>query len=197
MDSTITSTTDVMPTLLAPVSADLCAACGSRLATDQRYCLECGERRGDPRLPVMNGRPPEPLPLQAPPARARGSRVSSGSTLIAGIGTLLLAVGVGVLIGRSNTSDQSAKAPPVQVVTLAGGGGAVAAGSPVASTSTPASSGATASSKAKKTTDSAAKAAGATTRAAAKTPPKVVQVGSSGTGKGYKNGKFTGDFFGP
>jgi hypothetical protein len=29
-----------------------------------------------------------------------------------------------------------------------------------------------------------------------KTKGKVVAVGQKGSGKGYKNGKFTGDFFG-
>ena len=28
-----------------------CANCGSPLAADQRYCLECGTRRGGPRIP--------------------------------------------------------------------------------------------------------------------------------------------------
>ena len=58
------------------------------------------------------------------------------STLIAIIGTLLLAMGVGVLIGRSGNST-SAKSPPAQVVTVAGAAGATAG----ATSTQPASSG--------------------------------------------------------
>ncbi len=37
----------------APVS-EQCPSCGAQMAADQRYCLECGLRRGDPRLPFMD-----------------------------------------------------------------------------------------------------------------------------------------------
>ena len=39
-----------------------CRACGAPLAADQRYCLNCGQRRGEPRveyrehLPARGGR---------------------------------------------------------------------------------------------------------------------------------------------
>ena len=31
-----------------------CPNCGARMAADQRYCLNCGHRRGEPRLPFMD-----------------------------------------------------------------------------------------------------------------------------------------------
>ena len=34
----------------AAAGSDRCAACGAHLANDQRYCLECGERRGQARF---------------------------------------------------------------------------------------------------------------------------------------------------
>ena len=62
--------------------SEQCPSCGAQMAADQRYCLECGLRRGDPRLPFMDavvfmdaikrpgrGRPTLPLPR---PSAARG-----------------------------------------------------------------------------------------------------------------------------
>jgi hypothetical protein len=52
--------------------------------------------------------------------------------LIAGVGVLLLAMGVGVLIGRA--SSGSAKAPPAQVISLGAATGAGAATTPTTTT---------------------------------------------------------------
>ena len=76
------------------------------MAADQRYCLECGQRRGDPRLPFMDAVVlmdtviKGPQRASAAPATRR-RRWSPNATLIAGIATLLLALGVGVLIGMA------------------------------------------------------------------------------------------------
>lgn len=170
-----------------------CAACGAVLASDQRYCVECGERRGPARVPVLDGQAQhvqeQPTARPAP----RRARMTVNSTLIAGIGILLLAMGVGVLIGRSGNST-SAKAPPAQIVTVAGGGGAAGTATTGTAAQTP-STGAATTAK-----SSGAPAAGGG-KSAAKTPsaapPKAVKVGSKGKGPGYKNGHFTGNFFGP
>ncbi len=72
---------------------------------------------------------------QAPPPRPPGPPAAAGSgdsgqrnnalTLIAGVGVLLLAMGVGVLIGRSGVAKQSTVAPEVVTVgSSASGGGA-------------------------------------------------------------------------
>src|SRR6476659_2589121 len=81
-----------------PAGFDHCPSCGALVANDQRYCLECGHRRGDPRLPFMDAvvfmdamnRPPEAASA-SPKSRKRG--VSPNAALIAGVGTLLLALG--------------------------------------------------------------------------------------------------------
>ena len=112
--------------------------------------------------------------------------MSVNNTLLAIIGTLLLALGVGVLIGRTS-GGSSSKTPPVRVVTVAGTAGG-------AGTATPQQgSGSTAA--------AAAKAKHASAHAAAapkhKVTLKVVKVGTPGKGPGYQHGHFTGNFFGP
>lgn len=121
-----------------------CANCGALLARDQRYCLECGTRRagmgallsdaGDPR------RPPAPLTTERITAEAPTPLLDSpwrlDAGLLAGVGCLLLALLVGVLIGRSGGGDDKQQAATPQVVTVAqpGAGGAAAA-TPAAFTS--------------------------------------------------------------
>jgi hypothetical protein len=79
--------------------------------------------------------PAVPPPASAPPASAgaRGGPPQRNNTLtlIAGVGVLLLAMGVGVLIGRSSAPKQAA-APPAQVITLAP---STSSGTPTTSTS--------------------------------------------------------------
>jgi hypothetical protein len=205
---------------LLPTMAQHCTRCGATLAADQRYCVVCGERRGEPRLPFMDGRTPAngatmtaPPVMEAPaaPPAASKSRFSAGTTLIAGVATLLLALGVGVLIGNAGKKDNgsaAAAAPSVITVNSGGGGAAVADTATTATTSTTSK----ASSSKKDTKAAAAKTdtkSAAEQQAAAKAvvsapagseipqaaAPKVTQ-GQKGTGPGYKDGKFTGDFFG-
>jgi hypothetical protein len=103
-------------------TAAQCAICGAPMATDQRYCLECGERRAPMSSVLMGGLPsspktaavPPPTTPPAPPLAPRSEppwQRNGVLTLIAGIGVLLLAMGVGVLIGRS-ASGKTATAPP-------------------------------------------------------------------------------------
>lgn len=178
--------------VVASASEERCAECGAPMASDQRYCVECGERRGEQRFPaVMES--PSATPPPRDPTNPRRSRMSPSSTLIAGVGTLLLAMGVGVLIGRSgNSSSTHGAGSGVQVVTV---GGAGAGASSATGASGIGAAGAAAAAK-----SSAAKSA--TSKSAIKPPkpsslpPAKVKVGSKGTGKGYKNGHFTGEFFG-
>lgn len=117
-------------------SGDNCPNCGASLAPDQRYCLACGNRRGDPRLPFMDAvvfMESAKRPVAADPAVAaarapdRRPFMSANASLIAGVATLVLAIGVGVLIGRSGDSGSSnAAAPAPQVITVGGGSGAAA-----------------------------------------------------------------------
>jgi hypothetical protein len=107
-----------------------CASCGMPLAADQRYCLECGERRaplssGVPAVAPSGDTPTQSTspPMQPPhmPAAAGTAGRGSTTTVIAGVGVLLLAMGVGILIGRSGNAKQAA-APAPEVVTVAGTG---------------------------------------------------------------------------
>ncbi|HXR28676.1 MAG TPA: hypothetical protein VN772_03780, partial [Solirubrobacteraceae bacterium] len=64
--------------------------------------------------------PPAPTGSSSPPAGAPEPPRNGTLTVIAGVGVLLLAMGVGVLIGRSSAPKQSAG--PAQVISVAGVG---------------------------------------------------------------------------
>ncbi len=111
----------------AVVMTEPCPACGAPLAPDQRYCLECGERR-NPMSSVMLGGPPRAgaaaSPPDTPPAQPPSGQRSDSPwqrnttlTVIAGVGVLLLAMGVGVLIGRAGAGKSAAA--PAQVISVA------------------------------------------------------------------------------
>lgn len=179
---------------LTPATGEQCTNCGARLAADQRYCVECGERRGEPRFSIADTAAPQAAPAPAAPVR-RHARLSPNGTAIAGIGTLLLAMGVGVLIGRtgdhSTTSDAGNQ--PVRVVNVP------SAGATTTPTATAAAAGKAA--KAKKAGKSGGGVKGIQTSSVEgkpkeKLPPPTVGLGDKGKGAGYKNGQFTGDFFG-
>ena len=189
---------------LTSVAGDQCPACGATLAADQRYCIECGERCGPPNYPAVATR--AQAAGNAVSDRSRRFTPSSGTTLVAGVATLLLALGVGVLIGHQAKSGNQpvAAKQPVQVVTVAGGGpaasGATAAGAGAAAIAKPAKAHKLSAAKRKATAKKSQAAVNKVlhpTKAAGKLPPANVKLGSKGSGRGYKNGKFTGDFFGP
>ena len=117
-----------------------CAHCGASLARDQRYCLECGTPRTYlsgmllERLQAPSAQPAQSV-QPSPAAWQRGNVL----TLIAGIGVLLLAMGVGVLIGRSGGSGSAGAAAPQVIVATptAGASGAASAPTPEATPTTP------------------------------------------------------------
>jgi hypothetical protein len=130
--------------------------------------------------------------------------MSANASLIAGVGTLVLAIGVGVLIGRSGENGSSTAANPTPQIIKVGGSGE--------ETATAATGGgkntALKSSKSKKSAKAkAATGSSGTTKAAeevlkpagnVKLPPPTVQKGGkceSGAA-GCQHGKFTGNFFG-
>ena len=109
----------------AATAAAHCPACNAPIAPDQRYCLECGERLapvsgflrgqgadGAPRQPPSPRTPTTPpgTPAAANPAAAPRSNLLG---VLAGVGVLLLAMGVGVLIGRAGNSHPAAAKPEV------------------------------------------------------------------------------------
>jgi hypothetical protein len=123
-------------------AAEPCRSCGAPMAADQRYCLQCGERRGA-MSSVLAGGPAggpqraqgqptqSPAPGQPPSHSDASQQRSNTLTVIAGVGVLMLAMGVGVLIGRAGASKPTAS--PAQVIS-------VATGQPGASTPTAAES---------------------------------------------------------
>jgi hypothetical protein len=179
------------------------------MATDQRYCLECGRRRGDPRLPFMDAvvlmdavnRPAQDSP--PPPSKRKRTGVSPNAALIAGVGTLLLALGIGVLIGRAGHQEfaQTAAAAP-QVIKVGGGGEEASAGSKGKTTT----GGSAANAKTKKQKDAALKDAESHPAAEevlkpagdVKLPPAAVKPGDKCEqgAAGCQGGEFTGNFFG-
>jgi hypothetical protein len=133
-----------------------CRACGAPLAADQRYCLQCGTRRAEARLPFL-----EILARQVPKSAAAAAaaettttrttrtgpaawlgRVSTNAAAVAGVACLLLALGVGVLIGGLGGDDASGNSQAPQIITV-GGGAPAAAAAPAATASAPAATEAT------------------------------------------------------
>jgi hypothetical protein len=98
-----------------------CSGCGAPLATDQRYCLECGARRGDTRVPFRAASvqaPADPAdPTAAVQPKPRGSEWTplTAIGLVAVIALILLA---GILVGQGVGGDDNA----AQVVTVGGSG---------------------------------------------------------------------------
>lgn len=203
------SLTPVPQSDLSPAQAEheTCNSCGATMASDQRYCLECGQRRGDPRLPFMDAvvlMDAVKRPAQAPPPPPKKKRsISPNAALIAGVGTLLLALGIGVLIGRSGNHEVAQTAATPQVITVQGGGGGEEASS--ASKGKETTGGKNANLKSKQQKEAALKASEKHpaseeilhTAPGVKTPPPTVQPGDKCEkgAAGCENGKFTGNFF--
>ena len=111
------------PTLGA--QGEPCATCGAPLAADQRYCLECGARRAQARLAfrdILTGQAPPPgAATPGAPAASDPPPARAGLAFLAGLLCLLVALGVGVLIGRSgNDTSTAATTPAPQVITVGG-----------------------------------------------------------------------------
>lgn len=197
---------------------DRCVNCGAPLSSDQRYCVNCGERRGKPRFALAEPGTQITQTTVTAPRPSRRPRASSGFTLIAGIATLLLAMGVGVLIGHNSASNGPSHTGTQPVnITLNGSGGTGAASANTATASTTANSGPStgkSSSKSKSHSAStpaasapkpspaqATKASGAASKVLGgsnNTAPATVTQGAScaaGTA-GCQGGHFTGNMFG-
>ena len=118
-----------------------CPSCGAALAEDQRYCLNCGQRQGEPRVdfrrhlnaPVAatkepvnaggNGRGEPaavPPPIAAAPSPHKHQRDYAPLAAAGGIAVLGVMLLIGVLIGRG-TGSTTSSSPPPQVVTVAAG----------------------------------------------------------------------------
>jgi len=137
---------------------DACPNCGSPLAEDQRYCLNCGARPGEARLPanevtawtgadaaaatngtgpnghLVNGNGPNGgAPNGGAPAPRGPQRDWMPLIALGGLATLALVLVVGVLIGKSGNNSGS-NTP--QVITIGGGVGAGASAPTTGGTAT-------------------------------------------------------------
>jgi hypothetical protein len=194
------------PVPQATASYDQCLSCGAFVTSDQRYCLACGQRRGDPRLPFMDAvvfmdAMKQPTEAQSAPPSKKRRRISPNAALIAGVGTLLLALGIGVLIGRSG--GETAAAPQQAPIVIKGGGGETS----TASTTAGPTGGGEAKAKPKNAVAKEKKQVADSGKGAeevlkpktgVKLPPPTTSVGDKcekGTA-GCENGEFTGSFFG-
>jgi hypothetical protein len=176
------------PTLGA--QGEPCAQCGAPLAGDQRYCLECGARRADARIAFRDilarqgGGPP-----RAPVVRGYSEerKPPSGMTFLVGLVCLLLALGVGVLIGRSgnDTPTAAAPAPAPQVISV--GGAAPAAAAPAAtSTGSTATTGDSSSSSSGSGKSSSKDAGASSTKGGSKATNKAVKDLDNSSGSDYE-----------
>lgn len=154
-----------------------CPSCGATLAADQRYCLQCGSRRGPARVDFqryLGGAPaPEVVHAGAPPAAP--TRALTPMAIVGGIATLGVMLVLGVLIGKDNNPHTNA-APvasnPPKVIVQSGGASTGAAKKTTAATG--------ASSKAKGKSGSGASKPAASTQATS--PDALKKAGATTVG---------------
>lgn len=185
------SSHDAKAPLVALGGADRCPNCAAEMAHDQRYCVQCGTRRGKPTFTLSSGASSRgPGADQGGSASDRGGSHgggdgwnrggggpsgggwSSGVGLVLTIAVLLLALGVGYQIGHGNSSSGG------KTVVYSGGVSA-ASTTPASSaaTTTPTSSASTSVPKAKVGAD--APKTKAAQKAALKKPSAAVQKAAS------------------
>lgn len=116
-------------------AGEACRGCGAPLAADQRYCLNCGKRRGDPRIDFQRHIPPAgaasangtaPAAAQSggeviqhqPPQDKGPQRDYTPLAAVGGIAVLGVMLLIGVLIGKG---DNSGTVPAPAPVVLQGG----------------------------------------------------------------------------
>jgi hypothetical protein len=133
------TTTETMQMPALGEQGEPCAGCGSPLAADQRYCLECGQRRTGPRVdyrrylaPSDGGsppQPPQPAAEAAAPEPRKPERDYAPLAAVGGIAVLGLMLLIGVLIGKgNNTSTVTAPAPIIKVGETGGGAASTESG---------------------------------------------------------------------
>jgi hypothetical protein len=176
------------PTLGA--QGEPCASCGAPLAGDQRYCLECGARRAEARLAFRDILSRSSGPPRAPIVRTHadeGRTPPSGVAFLVGLVCLLLALGVGVLIGRSGNDTPSAAAtPPAPQVISVGGAAAPAATTPAATSTTPADTAGSSSSSSSSSGKSKGSSSSSKGSSSSKATNKDVKALDNSTGSDYE-----------
>ena len=122
--------TDV-PILLPDSQTAACRRCSAPLAADQRYCLDCGARVATPRVPyldVLAGGAGTPAAAPAPRrGHAFARQLDRVGGPMGGAAVVLVALGVGFLLGQSSASTPAPQVVrPVVNVQNTGGGTAPA-----------------------------------------------------------------------
>jgi hypothetical protein len=178
-----------------------CASCGAALASDQRYCLTCGQPASPVRLafldvlqsdgaavspPSQIAYTPLPEPVSGPTWLRRYSPLFSVAAV------LLVALLIGLLVGHWASQGSSPGKQVVEVKGLSGLPAAAASAAPSTAPASAAASSAASKSNAKKEAEEA-KAESKETRAEKAPPPKPVKVTqnklqklSSSTGKKHQ-----------
>lgn len=133
------STADVIetgspaPQFAAVAASQKCSVCGAEMADDQRYCVECGTRRGAPRFTTSLS----DAGTRGVPAAPKGLRLSAQVVLLAVI-AVLVAFGVGILVGHDSSSTINVSAPAAASgSTTPSGSGSGSSTSPASTTTRP------------------------------------------------------------
>ncbi len=130
------ATIETVPVPRLGEPGEQCAQCAAELAADQRYCLNCGRRRADARLPFLeilaerdaSGRSYDPAPPVAP-SGLFGPRSVTPLAAVTAVSAVVVALAAGVVIGHQGDGTKQAKP---QVISVAGGGPAAATPTSVA-----------------------------------------------------------------
>jgi hypothetical protein len=171
-----------------------CQGCGAPLAADQRYCLNCGSRRGEPRVDyrrlmglsvaeaeagaetggpqARSQRSPAAEPASAEPQK--GERDYAPLAAVGGIAVLGLMLLVGVLIGKGDNS--STVSTPAPIVVKGEGGSTAGEGEEKSQTTAAKPKG---SKKSKRADTGAKQVAGGLTGDAARNSKETVQASTN------------------
>ena len=135
MESAIRQASDQVQSTQAieqPLGGSTCRGCGSSLARDQRYCLTCGGRNADSRVPFDDALGEPAQAAVAAPVAAKSAGAITPALAAALVCLSVLFLGTGVLIGRSNESTKPVAAAAPQVVTVPEGGASADTGAAAA-----------------------------------------------------------------
>lgn len=111
-----TKTEKIPSTILGPAD-ERCGECNEVLATDQRYCLNCGLRRGAPRVDVLALSAPRSGP-SAPSAKRLS--LSRGAAFAAAAAIAIGGIIAGTVIDGGDSAPKPAAKPANKVSKPAG-----------------------------------------------------------------------------
>jgi len=104
-ESAVTAPLPPMPVGLPVRAGAACRACSAQLASDQRYCLECGARVGAARVewPAVAAAPSpaaRPAPGERPPRNSFATLLDRVGGPMGAAAVVLVALGIGFLLGQ-------------------------------------------------------------------------------------------------